>query len=116
MSDGYLFKVLNEFGEEWIGDVFDDDAENAAAAGDERAGMGIREIAELSLIACQTRFESRSLTRGGRAIHGPRDRGNGDLGYGCNRTNVGEFAGGLPLWFARHQPMLMQQGGVQKGK
>ena len=57
-----------------------------------------------------------ALTDQRRAVHGPGDRGDGDLGYGCNRTNVGEFTGGLSLWFARHEPILMQQGRVEKGK
>ena len=47
MGDGDLFEALNEFGKEGVGDVFNDDAEEAAAAGDERAGMGVWEVVQL---------------------------------------------------------------------
>jgi len=114
VRDGDLFEALDQFGEEWIGNVLDDDAENAAAARDERPSMGVRKIVELLDCLPDTLAETFADQR--RAVHGSGDRGDGDLGYGCDSTNVGEFAGGLPLWFARHPPMLMQQGRVQKGK
>jgi hypothetical protein len=47
VGHGDLFKVLDQFREEWIGDVFDNDAENAAAAGDQAACMGVGEVVEL---------------------------------------------------------------------
>ncbi len=47
MGDGDLFKALDELGEEWIGDVFDDDAEDAAATGDQAARMGVGKVLEL---------------------------------------------------------------------
>ena len=114
VGDGDLFEALDQLGEEGIGDVLNDDAENAAAPGDERAGMGVGKIVEL--LDCLPDAFAEALADQRRAIHGSGDRGDGDLGYGSDSTNVGKFAGGLTLRFARHQPILMQQGGVQKGK
>ena len=44
VGDGDLFKALDQFGKEGVGDVFDDDAEEAAAAGDQGARMGVGEV------------------------------------------------------------------------
>ena len=112
--DGDLFKALDQLREEWIGDVFDDDAENAAAAGDQRAGMGVGQIVELLDGLPDALVEAFADQR--RAVHGSGDRGDGDLGYGGNSANVGEFAGGLAFGFARHEPILMQQGRSRKSR
>jgi hypothetical protein len=76
--------------------------------------MGVGEIVEL--LDCLPDAFAEALTDQRRAIHGSGNRGDGDLGYGCDSTNVGEFSSGLWLRFARHPPILMQQGRVQKGK
>ena len=47
VSDGDLLEALDEFWKEWIGNVFDDDPEQAAAARDQGAGVGIGKIIEL---------------------------------------------------------------------
>src|ERR1700743_2405756 len=47
VRDGDLLEALDQLREERVGDVFDDDAEEAAAAGDERAGMGVRVVVKL---------------------------------------------------------------------
>ena len=47
MGDCDFFKALNEFREEGVGDVFNDDAEEAASAGDEGAGVGVRKVIQL---------------------------------------------------------------------
>ncbi len=40
VGHGDLFEALDQFGEERIGDVFNDDAEEAAAAGDQACARG----------------------------------------------------------------------------
>ena len=57
-----------------------------------------------------------TLADQGRAIHGPGDGGDGDFGRGGNSANVWKFAGGLALWFTRHEPILMQRDEAQRGK
>ena len=46
MGDGDLFELLDEFGEERIGNFGDDETEQFAFAGDEGPGLGVREIVE----------------------------------------------------------------------
>ncbi len=45
LLDGEILELLHQFGEKWIGDLRDHEAEDAAAAGDERAGLGIGHVA-----------------------------------------------------------------------
>jgi hypothetical protein len=45
--DGDLLELLDQFGEEGIGDFGDDEAEQTALAGDEGAGLGVGEVIEL---------------------------------------------------------------------
>jgi hypothetical protein len=44
--DSDVFEFLNEFGEKGVGNFRDDEAEEAALAGDEGAGLGVGEIVE----------------------------------------------------------------------
>jgi hypothetical protein len=46
-GDGDLFKALDQLRKEGVGDVLNDDAEEAAAAGDEGARMGVGKVVEL---------------------------------------------------------------------
>ncbi len=91
--DGDLFEALDQLGEEGIGDVFDDDAEQAAAAGDQGARVGVGQVVEL-LDGLPDAF-AEAVADQRRAVHGSGDRGDGDFGHGGNGANVGEFAGGL---------------------
>ncbi len=47
VRDGNLFKALDQLREKGVGDVFDDDAEDAAAARNQAARMGVGEVIEL---------------------------------------------------------------------
>jgi hypothetical protein len=47
VGDGDLFEAGDEFREEGVGDVFDDDAEDAAAPGDQAARVGVGEVVQL---------------------------------------------------------------------
>ena len=44
---GDIFKSLDQLGEEWVGDLGDDEAKDPAAAGDERACLGVGKVVEL---------------------------------------------------------------------
>src|SRR5258707_8141279 len=44
--DGDIFKSLDQLGEEWIGDLGDDEAEDLAAARDQSAGLSVGEVVE----------------------------------------------------------------------
>src|SRR5215469_7380081 len=44
--DGEIFKGLNDLGEEGVGDFRNDQSEDAAAAEDEGASLGVRVVAE----------------------------------------------------------------------
>lgn len=46
--DGGLFEALDELGEEGVGDVGDEEADESAASGDEGAGLGVGEVVELA--------------------------------------------------------------------
>ena len=90
---GNLFEALDQLREERIGDVLNDDAEEAAAPGDERARMGVGEIIQLLDRLPDTLGEL--LTYDGRAIDGARDGGDGDFGQCGYSPNVGRFIGAL---------------------
>jgi len=47
IGDSDLFEAGDEFGKEGIGDVFNDDAKDAATSRNQAAGMGIRKVVEL---------------------------------------------------------------------
>jgi hypothetical protein len=46
VGDGDVFKSLDEFGEEGVGDFGDDEAEELTATGDEGAGLDVGEVVE----------------------------------------------------------------------
>jgi len=45
--DGNLLELLDQFGEEGVGDFGNDEAEQPASAGDEGTGLGVRKVIEL---------------------------------------------------------------------
>ena len=47
MRHGNLFKARDQFGEERVGDVLDDNAQDAAASRDQAARVGVGEVVEL---------------------------------------------------------------------
>jgi len=46
IGDGDIFKPLDQLGEERIGDLGDDEAEELAASGDQSAGLGVGKVVE----------------------------------------------------------------------
>ena len=104
MSDGNLFEALDEFGEEWVGDVFNDDAEEAAAAGDKGARVGVGEVVELLDRLPDALGEL--LAYDGRAIDGAGDGGDGDLGQRGHGPNVGRLVGAFASCFSSHVQIL----------
>ena len=85
--DGDIFKALNQFGKEGIGDFGDEQAEEAAAAGDEGAGLGVGDVVELAnhLPDALCHFS----VDGAYTVHGARDGGDGDIGQAGDGANVG---------------------------
>ena len=106
VGDGDLFKALDELGEEGVGDVFNDDAEEAAAAGDEGARVGVGEVIELLDGLPDALGEAFADQR--RAVDGAGDSGDGDLGQGGDGADVGRLGGGLAGCFSRHEPILFE--------
>jgi len=74
VGDGYLFKAADQFREEGIGDVFNDDAEQAAFAGDEGACVGVGKVVEL-LDSLPDAF-GKTLADQRRTVDGSRDGGD----------------------------------------
>jgi hypothetical protein len=84
--DGDIFKALDEFGEEGVGDLGDDETEEAAAAGDEGAGLSVGEVVEL-VDDLPYAFGDFGID-GYDVIDGARDGGNGDVGSASNGADV----------------------------
>jgi len=74
--DGGLLELLNEFGEEGVGDFGDDEAEETALAGDERAGLGVGEVVEVGY--CLPDAGGEHGVDGRYVIDGAGDGGDGD--------------------------------------
>src|ERR1700761_90825 len=79
VGNGDLFEVLDQFGKEWVGDVLDDDSENAAAARDQAARMTVGEVVQLLDGLPDTLGKPLAHQRG--AIDCPGDRRNRYLGH-----------------------------------
>jgi len=108
-GDGDLLELLDEFGEEGIGDFRDDEAEQAAFARDEGPGLGVGEIVEISNgfpdAGCEDRVD------GGDVVDGAGDRGDRNArersyaadvdlwGRGYVTGLAGSFHGEGDLWF-----------------
>ena len=100
LLDGEILKLLHEFGEKWIGDLRDHEAEEAAAAGDERTRLGIGYVAHFLDGAPHA---LRQFGRdGGDAVYRAGNRGDGDTGalrhvanarIGCSEAGSDFFLG-----------------------
>ena len=78
-----VFKMFYKFGEEWIGDVGDDEAEHAGAAGDE--GSRVRVGVEIQFLDGFLNALGGAGTDFVRTINGARD------GSGGNLCKLGDF-------------------------
>ena len=78
MRDGNLFEALNEFGEERIGNVFNDDAQKTAAARDKGAGMRVGKV--IQVLDSLPDALGEALADYGSAVDSSGDRGDGNLG------------------------------------
>ncbi len=105
VGHGDLFKALDELGEEGIGDVFDDDAEDAAAPGDQAARMGVGEVLELIDGLPDPLGQTFADCR--RAVDGAGDGGDGDLGECGNGADIRGLRGGVALCFSNHEKVLV---------
>ena len=101
-----LFKALDQLGEEWVGNVFDNDAENAAAAGDQAACMSIGKVVQLLNSLPDALGKAVADCR--RVVDGPGDRGDGDLGQGGYGANVRRLDDCLARSFSNHETILIQ--------
>ena len=99
VGDGDLFELLDEFGEERIGNLRDDEAEQFAFAGDERSGLGVGEIVELGDGLPDTCSEDGIDCRD--VVDGAGYGRDGDAGAGCYATNVGLSGSGWVRSFVR---------------
>ena len=106
VGDGDLFKALDQLREEGVGDVFNDDAEEAAAAGDQGARVGVGEVVELLDGLPNALGEPFADQRG--AVDGSGDGGDGDLGQSGDGADVGRLGGALAGCFSSHEPILFE--------
>ena len=100
VGDGDLFEALDQFREERIGDVFNDDAEKAAAAGDQGARVGVGKVVQL--LDRLPNALGELFADDGRAVDGARNRGDGNLGQCGHGPNVGRFVGAFATCFSSH--------------
>ena len=90
VGDGDLFELLDEFGEERVGNFRDDEAEQFAFAGDEGSGLGVGEIVELGDGLPDAGGEDGIDC--GDVVDGAGYGRDGDAGACCYATNV-DFCG-----------------------
>ena len=87
MRDGDLFELLDELGEEGVGDLGDDEAEEPALAGDERTGLGVGKVVEFVDRFPDARGEC-GIDRW-HVVDGAGDGGDGDSGMrGDSRMSI----------------------------
>ena len=86
MFNGDIFKALDELGEEGIGDLGDDEAEDPATSGDEGAGLSVGEVVELVDDVPDSLGDLR--IDGTDAINGSGDGCDGDIGEPSDGTDV----------------------------
>lgn len=86
LGDGEVFELLDQFGEKRVGDLGDDEAEHVAASGDECAGLGVGDVADLFNGLPDT-FGERGVN-GGDAVDGAGDGGDGDAGAAGDVANA----------------------------
>ena len=106
MRYGNLFKALNQLREKGVGNVFHNDAQNAAAAGDQAARMGIGKVVQLADGAPDALGQAVADRR--RAVDGSGDRGDGNLRQRGNGAYIGRLGGRLAFSFSNHEPILIR--------
>ena len=96
-----FFKALDELGEERICNIFDDDAQDAAAARDQASGMGIGKV--LELIDGLPHALAEPFADRWRAVDGARHGCDGDLGECGNGADIRVFGRRAALCFSNHE-------------
>ena len=99
-----LLEALDQLREEGVGNVLDDDAEQAAAAGDQGARVGIGEVVQLP--DGLPNALGKPFADGGGTIDGSGDSGDGYLGQGGDGTDVGRLGDYFARSFSSHGPIL----------
>jgi hypothetical protein len=84
--DGDLLELLDEFGEEGVGDLGDDEAEQTRLSGDEGACLGVGKVIEFRN-GLPDPGRKRGIDRG-HVIDGAGDRGDRDFGVRCDAADV----------------------------
>lgn len=92
MGYGDLFELLDEFGEEGVGDFGDDEAEEFTFAGDESPGLSVGEVVELGDGFPDAGGED--WIDSGDVVDGARDGRNGDTCSGGDVADVDLGRGG----------------------
>jgi hypothetical protein len=83
---GDLFELLDEFGEEGVGDLGDDETKQSASARDERACLGVGEVVEIG--DGLPHASSEDGVYGGDVIDGARDSRDRDTGKRRDAADV----------------------------
>ena len=104
MGHGHLFKALHQIGEEGVGNVFNDDAEKTAAAGNQGTRVGIWKV--IQLLDCLPDTLGEMLSHCRRAVDRSRDGGDGDLCEGRHGAYIGRLHNCLARTFSNHEPSL----------
>lgn len=103
--DGGSLEALDELGEEGIGDVGDKESEEAAFAGDERAGLGVRKVVEVADGLMDAGGELR--VDGRDVVDGAGHSGDRDAGAFCDVADVKAGCGcdgaGWTVWLSGHR-------------
>ena len=97
-GDGDVFEILNEFGEEGVGNFRDDEAEQAAFSGDEGTGLGVGKVVEFGDGFPDAGGEDG--VDGGNVVDGAGDGGDGDAGERSYAADVDLGRGGDVSWLA----------------
>ena len=108
VGDRDLFKTLDQFGEERVGNVFNDDAEKTAATGNEGARLGIWKVIQLLDRLPDTL--GKTLPHCRRAADRSRDGGDGDLCEGCDGAYIRRLDNCFARSFSNHEPFLFHTG------
>ena len=96
VADGGGLEALDEFGEEGVGDVRDEEAEEARAAGDEGAGLGVGVVVEIAYGLADA--GGHGGVDGGDVVDGAGGGGDGDVGGAGRRRG---YRSGVGRWDRR---------------
>jgi len=113
-GDGDLFEALDQIGEEGIGDVLNDDAEEATAAGNQRSSVGIGKV--IQLLDCAPDALAEAFANQWRAIDSSGDGGDRHLCHCGDGANIGQPAGFPAVYLSRHSAIVMRGGGAEAEK